>query len=286
MKIAVMSDIHSNLFAFGLVLADAKAKGAEHYIFCGDYVSDGPDTDRIIQRIRALPASVIRGNREDYMLAHSKGKSPMWEDSLQFSSLNWIYNRLSQDSLNYLKTLPATKRVVLNKKSILISHGSPYKARDVISPYRTTQPFDRILSDFDDDIFIFGHTHKQWQKEYQGRFFLNPGSVGAPTDGQGFKYSMLEISDKIVCEQICIPYNFSDVEAYYKTAGFVEDNGIWGRIMLFTIRDGVSYIDPLLAFCYEYARRQGVDTTTHIPNDLFIEASEKWEKANWRVLAR
>lgn len=281
-----MSDIHSNLLAFGLVLADAKAKGVEQYIFCGDYISDGPDTDRIIQRIRALPAWVIRGNREDYMVAHSNGKSPMWEDTLQFSSLNWIYNRLSRDSLNYIKTLPATKRVTVNKKSVLISHGSPYKARDVISPYRTTQPLDRMISDFGDDIFIFGHTHKQWQMEYSGRFFLNPGSVGAPIDGKGFKYTILDISDTIKCEEVCLPYDYAEVENYYKSGGFIDDNGIWGRIMLLTIRDGVSYIDSLLTFCYDYARRQGVDITTHIPNDLFMEATEKWEKSNRRVLVK
>ena len=42
MKYAVISDIHGNLPALKVVLADAEKQGADAYIFGGDYCLSGP----------------------------------------------------------------------------------------------------------------------------------------------------------------------------------------------------------------------------------------------------
>ena len=40
MRVAVLSDIHSNYYAFKACYEDAVKCGAESFIFLGDYVSD------------------------------------------------------------------------------------------------------------------------------------------------------------------------------------------------------------------------------------------------------
>lgn len=44
MKIAVISDIHSNLLALNLALLDSKKENVDCFMFLGDYITDGENS--------------------------------------------------------------------------------------------------------------------------------------------------------------------------------------------------------------------------------------------------
>jgi predicted phosphodiesterase len=68
MRIALIADVHGNIFALDAVLEDAKKNGADTYVFDGDYIFDMPFSNEVTERIRNLQTAssvhVIAGNKE------------------------------------------------------------------------------------------------------------------------------------------------------------------------------------------------------------------------------
>ena len=80
MRIAVLSDIHSNFHALSAVVADAEKRSPDWWIFLGDYITDCPYPHRTVEFLRDFaethPCVLIRGNREDYMINQRKSPQP------------------------------------------------------------------------------------------------------------------------------------------------------------------------------------------------------------------
>ena len=62
MRIAVLSDVHSNLVALDAVLAHAGPVDAVWHL--GDIVGYGPDPDGVVARLVAIGALGVRGNHD------------------------------------------------------------------------------------------------------------------------------------------------------------------------------------------------------------------------------
>ena len=77
MRVAVLSDIHSNFYAFKACYADAVKHGSERFIFLGDYISDLSEPQRTMDLVYEIqdhyPTICLRGNREGYMLSCEDG---------------------------------------------------------------------------------------------------------------------------------------------------------------------------------------------------------------------
>src|SRR3990172_349751 len=71
MRIAVVSDVHSNLHALDAVLADAGSVDAIWHL--GDIVGYGPDPDAVVDRLPAHRGGGGRGGREDCFLMSGGG---------------------------------------------------------------------------------------------------------------------------------------------------------------------------------------------------------------------
>ena len=52
-----------------------------------------------------------------------------------------------------------------------------------VDPVALSEFFKEMAGKVHEDALIYGHTHKPYMKEYDGRFFINAGSVGKPKDG-------------------------------------------------------------------------------------------------------
>lgn len=69
MKVCIISDSHDNRRLMGLAVEDAKARGAEAVLHCGDVVA--PTTLRVLQKF-GLPVHVIHGNNTGDLYSMSK----------------------------------------------------------------------------------------------------------------------------------------------------------------------------------------------------------------------
>ncbi len=181
MKIAVISDIHSNLFALEAVLSHAKSIGVSQFWCLGDYVHFNVFPQEVVKTIRKLNLLTIHGNIDRDVLALKK-KDPT-EMSEKETLFYWTYQQLSKKSRKFLASSPETLKYKLGGFRFLLTHGSPAGLDDPIyidTPDDRLQELTKLTKA---DIILSGHTHIGYVREVNHTIFINPGSVGKPIDG-------------------------------------------------------------------------------------------------------
>ena len=76
MLVALLTDIHANREALDACLADARERGAERFIFLGDYVGYGANPGYVVNLVRSYVtrgAVALRGNHDEAVLGSSTG---------------------------------------------------------------------------------------------------------------------------------------------------------------------------------------------------------------------
>ena len=91
---------------------------------------------------------------------------------------NCDFNSMSPDVF----TLP-----VLEHK-IFATHGNQYGVKSSVEPIK------RAAKEEGCDIILFGHTHCRYNNFDDGFYILNPGSAGAPRDGNKPSFGHIDIS--------------------------------------------------------------------------------------------
>jgi diadenosine tetraphosphatase ApaH/serine/threonine PP2A family protein phosphatase len=191
MRIAVLSDIHSNLPALDAVLAAAGDVDAIWHL--GDVVGYGPDPDGVVERLQSIGAIGVRGNHD---AAAAGGSEIDWFNPDARRAMEWTRAAMSRDTVDWLAALP--ERATLHGCALV--HGSP---REPIWEYITSPEVAREnLAVLTSPIGLHGHTHVPvaWLEEGRRvellraapedtlelrgrRALVNPGSVGQPRDG-------------------------------------------------------------------------------------------------------
>ena len=186
MKIGVLSDIHSNMVALRECVTFMERQGCEEYILLGDYISDTPYTrgtlDYLYEFISSHKCTLIRGNREDYMLDQHKliaggGSSGIWIKNSASGNLLYAYEQLDERDFEFIEALPIA--AVYKKEgypAITIAHGSPDNSRQLLQ--HDSDALKQWLEKIDTDYLLCGHTHFQGITEYNGKKYFNPGSLG------------------------------------------------------------------------------------------------------------
>ncbi len=219
MRIGIISDVHSNIGALRAVFDDFTNRGVEKVIYLGDIIGLGAHPEECVQFFREhqnLILAAVRGNHEDYLLKElpvhnhndvSYGKLP--QEILDL--FRWNHEQISQESIEYLKTLPRAAIVEVEGRKLYACHY-PF---DQLGEYRkfffrpNSAQCKQLFKDIDADIFLFGHTHIRCMiKSNNGQLFINPGSVGCPIGIEAASVGILNLEkDKLSYEQIDIPYD-------------------------------------------------------------------------------
>ena len=176
--IAVLYDVHGNLAALEAVLADAELAGATSYLLGGDYASFGPWPRETVELLETLPAVArIRGNVERWL--REEPDVPAANKQLVDTAMNAARDALGSALVARLYELP--ERAELD--GMLVCHGSPLSDVESFAP--APQPDEeRMLAGQERRTILFGHSHQQFERPGpNGTRLVNPGSVGAPLDG-------------------------------------------------------------------------------------------------------
>jgi predicted phosphodiesterase len=176
--VALLYDIHGNLPALEAVLAEAEGSGATSYLLGGDYASLGPWPRETAELLEGLPADVrIRGNVERWL--RQEPEVPEGVKEFLNTGLAAARTSLGPDLVDRLYRLPETAEL----DGILICHGSPLSDIESFAP--EPQPGEeRLLAGEARRTIVFGHSHQQFRRAGPNATLLvNPGSVGAPLDG-------------------------------------------------------------------------------------------------------
>jgi diadenosine tetraphosphatase ApaH/serine/threonine PP2A family protein phosphatase len=175
---ACLYDIHGNLVALEAVLADAEAAGATSYLFGGDYSSMGPWPRETAEVLEGLPARVrIRGNVDRWL--RERPEAPEGVQEFLATGLSAARDALGPELVDRLSGLPEQDEL----DGILVCHGSPLSDIESFAP-EARENEERLLAGEQDRTILFGHSHQQFQRPGpSGTLLVNPGSVGAPLDG-------------------------------------------------------------------------------------------------------
>jgi predicted phosphodiesterase len=182
MRIAVISDIHGNDFAFEKVEADIKRRGVEQIVCLGDAIQGGPGPAAVVRRLRRLGCPVVMGNADAWLLSGvDSGREAIPAERLKKMDAirGWSLAQLSEDDRAFIGGFKPTVTIPLgNGLDLLCFHGSPVDFDDVILPAMPEDEFQKFLGAYGRNILTGGHTHAQQVRRVGERFFFNPGSVG------------------------------------------------------------------------------------------------------------
>jgi predicted phosphodiesterase len=229
MKVAVVSDIHSNRQAFEAVLeAVAESDAAE--LWClGDIVGYGADPDVCVEMARRHAAVCLAGNHD---MAVS-GELTL-EDFSRGASLaaQWTREVIAPANLSFLSEL----RPEGQEEHVGLYHASP---RDPVWEYVLSALLAELCLDSQPNrLCLIGHSHvacsfvrhegepatgepRRGGTELDiasGEWMLNPGSVGQPRDGDPrAAWLLLDLDGHTACFQRT-PYDVAGAAAAIRAA--------------------------------------------------------------------
>ena len=183
MRIALISDIHSNLEALKAVWRGVKKADA---ILCmGDLVGYGASPNEVVEFVREQMKKrtflCVRGNHDNAIAFGAEwGFNPYAREAVR-----WHQRVMTIENLEFLRRLPVRQLFTDDTgRSYLLIHGSPRAPLDeYLFPWLPDSEFRAVLSYIKQDDLLVGHTHIPMLKVFEGRRIINPGGVGQPRDG-------------------------------------------------------------------------------------------------------
>lgn len=183
MRIAIISDVHSNLEALQTAFGAIDAQRVDDVICLGDTVGYGANPNECLEIVRSRCSIVLQGNHD--AAAVDLSVANQFTLNAQLSAM-WTFGALLPENKDYLRGLPQLQP----RGDILFSHASPFEPEEwnyVISEYDTREAFQA----FTEKICFIGHSHipvifsehgKVAAISQTGRFIVNVGSIGQPRD--------------------------------------------------------------------------------------------------------
>lgn len=190
MKIGIITDIHNNLNALESVLNEIE-NSCDCIICCGDIIGIGPYPDKTVQRMMKIKNLIaVRGNHESYLLEGIPNEEHM--DIEEMKHHEWEHKQLSNSSIDFLKTLPYSRKFEIEGKKIVVTH---YAMNDDNKYYSFRNNIEKMFSSIDADIIIYGHNHSK-NICNSDKLYINVGSLGCPANDRNIaRYGVLEIND-------------------------------------------------------------------------------------------
>ncbi|NQZ22696.1 MAG: metallophosphoesterase family protein [Colwellia sp.] len=192
MKFAVLSDIHSNVFALEAVLADAKKHSVDLIINLGDILYGPIAPKATYDLLMQHDIVTICGNQDRQIFAASVA------EIASNPTMKFIIDNLGEAPIKWMKSLPFDKQL---NNDVYLCHGTPsddliYLLENVELGYaclRSDSEIIKRLNGQKSTLICCGHTHTPRTVSLTtGQVIINPGSVGlqAYTDDEPNVHSM------------------------------------------------------------------------------------------------
>lgn len=246
MKIAVISDIHSNIYALDAVLADIETKGVDMTVCTGDLVGYGTRPNEVIQTLKKNKILTIMGNYDDAIgnlkiVCGCDYPDPKDAEKAGLS-MHFTGQTTTKENKEYLKNLPKELIFTFDNKTIRFVHGSTRLVNEYLK--ENSKEADEVMSELVENILVCGHTHIPYAKHYEEKLLINAGSVGKPKTGNpNANYVIIDIKNENEISKTPSSVEVEIIEVEYdfeKMASEIEENEILPNDFARLIREGVS----------------------------------------------
>lgn len=230
MKIAIFSDVHSNLPALEAVLRDIDGQKVDARVCLGDTVGYNASPGECLERVRTVSDTVIQGNHDLYSATDEdlSDFNPVARSGVEYSRKN-----LSPAQKDWLRALPLVKA----EGDHVYVHASLYSPEDWIY---VSSPLEAILHfrEQKTPVAFCGHTHRpvvwyldneqpldtlrpraRMKLDQPGRYLVNVGSVGQVRDGDPRACYVIYEPEKRVLNYRRVEYNIATAQREILAAG-------------------------------------------------------------------
>jgi predicted phosphodiesterase len=192
MRVAVISDVHANYHALQAVLRDVDADGVDAIWCLGDTVGYGPRPNECCDAVQERSEHSLVGNHDLVVLGELNVGD--FNDEAA-AAARWTADVLTAEAHDFLERLEPLGHL----HGVDLFHAS---ARDPVWEYVLTEEAARATLELAKaPLVLVGHSHvalaiahdggeivgglapRGTEVELEGRWLLNPGSVGQPRDG-------------------------------------------------------------------------------------------------------
>ncbi len=273
-RIAIIADIHANLFALESVISDLEERDIDEIIVAGDLVGRGPLGSDVVHRIDELGWPGVRGNHEDYLLSFCRRDVPdSWLVDEQWAASRWMARELDEQAIEFIDTLPFSLHSK-NCPEIQVFHGSPNSHTEGLGHWTPDERLEELLELIDGSVLVCAHTHRPLHYEGDRGMIVNTGSVGLPFNGDWrAQYTILEGGEgdwDITFRRV--EYPRQKLLDYYEKSGFLEEGKVTARLLARELRAARPFLVPFLKWA---------ELTDHEPTSAslvpFLEAYDAGE---------
>ena len=246
MRIAVISDIHSNIYALNEVLADIKNRHVDLTVCTGDLVGYATRPNEVIETLKEEKILTIMGNYDEAIgnfkiICGCDYPDPKDAEKAGLS-MHFTSEETKPENKTYLRNLPKEATFTFNNKTIKFVHGSTRVINEYLK--ENSKEAEEVMGELVEDILVCGHTHIPYAKYYGEKLLVNAGSVGKPkTNTPDANYVIIDIQNEdeigqkepsVKVEIIEVTYDFE------KMAREIEENEILPNDFARLIREGSS----------------------------------------------
>lgn len=238
MKLAIITDIHSNLEALETALEDIKSQYVQTIYCTGDLVGYAASPNEVIDLLRKNSVKCIMGNH-DYACFNQRMKDEMNRDARD--AIDYTKRVLTPENFSFLKELPWQ----INENGIYLIHGLPPAHLDEYIHKQSKNELKQAFSSFREQVAFVGHTHlfeiyqltahsqirgpgfrqNKFELEHGSRYMISAGSIGQPReDNREAGYLIFDTNLHQVFKRT-FQYKVELTIAKIKAAGLPLDNG-------------------------------------------------------------
>ena len=236
MRLAIFSDAHGNFDALKQVIKDINSSNVDDIISLGENIGYGPESDRVIKKIKALNIPSVQGNHE---LAVKDEEYLNWFNPAARKSLIKTRDKLSKASIRHISQL---EPFILSYDCRFV-HGFPPNS-PLIYMYQVSEGRKQeVFEDMAEKLCFIGHTHTLEIIGYDGqdiqhenlpeglsrldpdkKYIINVGSVGQPRDSSNNAKYVIWDSVENSLDVRFLSYDIASVVKKIKAAGFPQEH--------------------------------------------------------------
>ncbi|MBI1808134.1 MAG: metallophosphoesterase family protein [Ignavibacteria bacterium] len=233
MRIAIISDIHSNMEALEKSLEIIKREHVDEVVCLGDIIGYGANPNECIDLVRKETSFILLGNHDEAAVHLERTE---YFNPYARIAAEWTNKELTPEHQEFIRNLPYT----LERNGLYFVHSSPYEPEEwhyVISQADAQFNFTY----FSHAVCFVGHSHVPgvfcediWTKEVTAgkKFLVNIGSIGQPRDNDWRLSFGIFDSDAWKYENVRSEYDVKTAAAKIRKAGLpkpLADRILLGR---------------------------------------------------------